>query len=354
MSRIKELKAKHPVLALSVIDLLAMIDPTDNNKYLGLLSQLIQNRMTNRIEHESVEEFQRIATRDGYPDAVVKSAPTEQLYLTYVLDAVIDPDTIRAVNEFIDLNERRLIEQNDILKYKTLQEIQDAVSLAHIKAIDKTMASEIVRIHEDDEWLILRPLTFAASCKYGASTKWCTTAINEPHHFYRYWNRGTLIYILNKKTGYKVATQKFHDNTERSTLWNAVDHEINWADIDVPSWIFTTVKNEIDKKITNESLCDNELADKVRIECGMRSVTFREEMNNIEVPTLYVQNHHDHINNQLNENLVQALTRAINGGVIREELDAVEPSPDVAEQPIQEYNHYEQTAFERNYPLSMG
>ena len=114
MSRIKELKAKHPVLALSVLDLLAMIDPTENNKYLGLLSQLIQNRMTNRIEHESVEEFQRIATRDGYPDAIVKNAPTEQLYLTYVLDAVIDPDTIRAVNEFIDLNERRLIEQNDI------------------------------------------------------------------------------------------------------------------------------------------------------------------------------------------------------------------------------------------------
>ena len=219
----KELKAKHPVLALSVIDLLAMIDPTSNNKYLGLLSQLIQNRMTNRIEHESVEEFQRIATRDGYPDAIVKNAPTEQLYLTYVLDAVIDPDTIRAVNEFIDLNERKLIEQNDILKYKTLQEIQDAVSLAHIKAIDKTMASEIIRIHEDDEWLILRPLTFAASCKYGASTKWCTTAINEPHHFYRYWNRGTLIYILNKKGIDKIAS-------ENKSFENELDQETNKSD----------------------------------------------------------------------------------------------------------------------------
>jgi hypothetical protein len=349
MSRIKELKVKYPVLALSVLDLLAMIDPTNNNKYLGLLTQLIDKRMQERLRREEIEEFRRIATRDGYPDAVVKTAPAEQLYLSYVLDAVIDADTIRIVNEFIDLNERKLIEQNDILKYTELQQVQDAISLAHIKTIDKAMASEIIRVHEDDEWLILRPLTFAASCKYGASTRWCTTAVNEPQHFHRYWSRGSLIYILNKKTGYKVAAQKFHDSTERSTLWNAADSEINWADIDTPAWVFTTVKDEINKKVTNESFCSSELADKVKTECGMRTLTFREEMEAVE-PILYLRNEPI---NQINENLVRALTNAINGGGVREELDAVEPLPDVAEQPtpVQAYYHYEQSIEERNNPL---
>jgi hypothetical protein len=336
MSRIKELKVKYPVLALSVLDLLAMIDPTNNNKYLGLLTQLIDKRMQERLRREEIEEFRRIATRDGYPDEIVKNATAEQLYLSYVLDAVIDADTIRIVNEFIDLNERKLIEQNDILKYTDIQQVQDAISLAHIKTIDKTMAGEIVRVHEDDEWLILRPLTFAASCKYGASTRWCTTAVNEPNHFHRYWSRGSLIYILNKKTGYKVAAQKFHDSTERSTLWNAADSEINWADIDVPAWVFTTVKDEINKKVTNESFCSDELADKVKTECGLRTLTFREEMEAVE-PILYLRNEP---NDQINENLVRALTNAINGGVREQEV--AEPTP------VQEYNHYEQPIEERN------
>jgi len=358
MSRIKELKVKYPALAVSVIDLLAMVDPTSNNKYLGLLSQLIHNRIASRLEHESIEEFQRIAIRNGYPEAIANDTPPEQLYLMYILDGIIDPDTIRAMNEFMDLNERRLIEQNDILKYNTIQEIQDAISSAHIKAVDKTMAGEIIRIHEDDEWLILRPLTFAASCKYGASTKWCTTAVNEPHHFYRYWHRGALIYILNKKTGYKVATQKFYDNTERSTLWNAVDHEINWADIDVPAWVFTIVKNEIDKKVTNESFCSSELATKVRIECGIEPVAdVRRYTVNFNPGEIAAQPNNQ-IQQDINNNLLEALTRAINGGLFREqdmdvteEVQAAEPQPIQEPQPVQEYRHYEQSVEERNNPL---
>jgi hypothetical protein len=145
-----------------------------------------------------------------------------------------------------------------------------------------------------------------------------------------------LIYILNKKTGYKVAAQKFHDSTERSTLWNAADSEINWADIDVPAWVFTTVKDEINKKVTNESFCSDELADKVKTECGLRTLTFREEMEAVE-PILYLRNEP---NDQINENLVRALTNAINGGVREQEV--AEPTP------VQEYNHYEQPIEERN------
>jgi hypothetical protein len=149
-----------------------------------------------------------------------------------------------------------------------------------------------------------------------------------------------LIYILNKKTGYKVAAQKFHDSTERSTLWNAIDNEINWADIDVPAWVFTTVKDEINKKVTNESFCSDELADKVKTECGVQTLTFRGEfrgeMEAVE-PILYLRNEP---NDQINENLVRALTNAINGGVREQEV--AEPTP------VQEYNHYEQPIEERN------
>ena len=54
--------------------------------------------------------------------------------------------------------------------------------------------------YEDDKWVIVRPLTFASSVKYGASTRWCTTYQAEKQYFERYWRQGILIYFINKTT----------------------------------------------------------------------------------------------------------------------------------------------------------
>lgn len=334
MSRIKELKQKYPTLALSILDLLSMVDPTSNNKYLGLLAQITDQHLNKRMERDSIEEFQQVAVRNGYPEAIAKSSPGDQLYLMYCLDNIVTQDNNRLMNEFMTLNERGLIHENDILKYKNIQQIQEAISLAQVRLVDKDMEGQIIRVFEDNKWLVLRPLTFASSCKYGAATKWCTTAVNSPEHFHRYWSRGTLIYIINKETGYKVATQKYHDDNERSTLWNAADHEVNWADVDVETSIFEIIRNEIALKVTNKSLCNKELQDKVYIECFGRP-----ERTSFEVtlePTL--TNMYQHVEvpqNQIHTDLLRALegfmqrdiTEAVNEQPVQEE-------PQVEERPV--------------------
>ena len=268
MSRIKDLKEKYPVLGMSVADVLEMLDPTEKNKYLPMMGKVINNHIDSRAQRDSLATFQEMMTSYKFPEAIVKETPHTHLYFIYsIISDLIGSSNPEILVNFMELNERGLIIDNDLQNYKTIDELQDAISLAQLKLVDKEMASQIIRVFEDDNWIVLRPLTFAASCKYGAATKWCTPATSEPQHFHRYWSRGCLIYILNKQTGYKVATQKYYDDSDRSTLWNAADREVNWADVDVPGYVFEKVRDEINKNISNRDLCDTELKEKVLMEC---------------------------------------------------------------------------------------
>ena len=283
MGRIKDLKDKFPLISMSIVDILSMIDPTEKNKYLPMLSKVISNDLQNRTTSQDLDYFRDTLMKYGIADGIVNGLPDSHLRMVYLAVDNMNGDNIKTLIEFMDLNERSLIDENDILKYKTFEDVSNAISIAHLKTMDKDMAAQIVRVFEDDTWLVLRPLTFSASCKYGAATKWCTTAISEPQHFYRYWSRGALIYILNKKTGYKVATQKYYDNDhERSTLWNVADREVSWDEVDVDGNIFAIIRDEIKKEITNKSLCSEELQMKVEDECtGKKNRRFRAELTEV-------------------------------------------------------------------------
>jgi hypothetical protein len=233
-----------------------------------MLSKVISNDLQNKTTTQDLDYFRDTLTKYGIAEGIVNGLPDSYLRMVYLAVDNMNGDNIKTLIEFMDLNERSLIDENDILKYKTFDDVSNAISIAHLKTMDKDMAAQIVRVFEDDTWLVIRPLTFSASCKYGAATKWCTTATSEPQHFHRYWNRGALIYILNKKTGYKVATQKYYDSEyERSTLWNAADKEVSWDEVDVDGNIFAIVRDEIKKEITNKDLCSEELKMKVEDEC---------------------------------------------------------------------------------------
>jgi hypothetical protein len=47
-----------------------------------------------------------------------------------------------------------------------------------------------------DDFLLVVPLTHNASCKYGASTKWCTTSTNDDEDFKNHIGLGVLAYII--------------------------------------------------------------------------------------------------------------------------------------------------------------
>ena len=52
--------------------------------------------------------------------------------------------------------------------------------------IEKELKNQAQKLYEDDDVLVVKPNTYAASCYYGANTKWCTTTKDSSHYFRQY------------------------------------------------------------------------------------------------------------------------------------------------------------------------
>ncbi len=247
MSRIDELKKQHPNYALSIIDIYKMISPNQSSKYIEMLIKLDKNREFNEPD---VYRRQIIECMVGwgidYNYLETFDLETLNMFFINVNNLVGDTGKIRSFTKFASLNERKLIENNDVTSYSSWGDIEKAISLAEIKLIDKETAKQIKKIYEDDTWISLRPLSLEASMKYGANTKWCTTT-ESGQYYARYSSRGVLIYNINKKTGYKVACFKNlspdHDN--EFSWWDVTDKKIEVLDSEAPAAVLEAVRNEI-------------------------------------------------------------------------------------------------------------
>jgi hypothetical protein len=167
----------------------------------------------------------------------------------------------KLIKEFIDLNEKKLIENNDLTTYKTFNELELQISLSNLKSIDNEMTKQVQKLYETDEWLVVKPLSYQASLKYGASTKWCTASKDNAEYYFRYSKQGILIYSINKKTGNKVAGFKSVDeNSEPETsFWNITDQRIDSMESGLPSDVLDIFRNEFSNtKQTNWDILTDE------------------------------------------------------------------------------------------------
>jgi hypothetical protein len=266
MSRIDELKKQHPNYALSTIDIFKMISPNQSSKYVEMLIKLDKDK---RFNDPDAYRRQIIECMVGwgidYNYLETFDLETLNMFFINVNNLVGDTGKIRSFTKFASLNERKLIENNDVTSYSSWGDIEQAISLAEIKLIDKETAKQIKKIYEDDEWLSLRPLSLEASMKYGANTKWCTTT-ESGQYYARYSSRGILIYNINKKTGYKVACFKNlspeHDN--EFSWWDVTDKKIEVLDSEAPAAVLEAIRNEIKTTtVSNQMLMTKAESDKL-------------------------------------------------------------------------------------------
>ena len=267
MSRIDELKKQHPIYALSAIDIYKMISPNQTNKYVEMLIKLDKNIEYDYPGDHRARLIEEMTGNWGLDYNYLETFDLETLiFLVNSVNSLMQ-GKISLFTKFASLNERKLIENNDVTTYSTWGDIEQAVSLAEIKLIDKETAKQIKKIYEDDEWLSLRPLSLEASMKYGANTKWCTTT-NTGQYYARYSSRGILIYNINKKTGYKVACFKNlspeYDN--EFSWWDVTDRRIEALDSEAPSAVLEAVRNEIKNiSVANKLLMTKAESDKLEL-----------------------------------------------------------------------------------------
>lgn len=234
MSRIKELRNDQDSI-INLIDVIELFTPKDKSKYVELLLRIMKS--TPNLEDHSKEiiafltkEFDCIS-----PEQLEKYSPIQLIWIHKFIDTYFNSPDLKKFSKFCEYNERNLIEQNDLSKYKDFESILHQLEIAENKAIEKEMESQVVRVHDDNEWLMLRPLTFESSKKYGASTKWCTTTEHNPEYFNKYARRGILIYCISKVKRYKVAAFYSLDKSEPEfSWWNEKDTRIDSLETELP------------------------------------------------------------------------------------------------------------------------
>jgi hypothetical protein len=271
MSRLNELKKQYPELNLTFFDLMVRFDTSKTYKYIPLLCKIFSQKFN----------VKKIYFNEEYPKVILEIQSTlinrgistdglndSQLYfMSTFLSEHFNPETFSTLKLFMEYMDKGFVNNNDVTSYKTIDDVRGAVTLASIKEISKELESQVIKEYEDDVWTIVRPLTFAASAKYGASTKWCTTYQKEKQYFERYWRRGILVYFINKQTGYKFAGYKATDGDSEFSFWNAEDIKVDYLDIDAEDYLFPIVRKIFKSKDSNKNLCSIEIQEQVHKEC---------------------------------------------------------------------------------------
>jgi hypothetical protein len=157
--------------------------------------------------------------------------------------------------------------------------------LASLKEMDKELESQVIKEYEDDKWVVVRPLTFQSSVKYGSSTRWCTTYQKEKQYFERYWRRGILVYFINKLTGYKFAGFKSLDGEPELSFWNSADSRVDYLDVDADDYLFPIVRGILSSNKTNKDFCSKELLCSVMLECQDNIIKISRGFDDMEEPT---------------------------------------------------------------------
>lgn len=262
MTKSKILSEQFSFLNLNFIDLLRLIDPTDKSKYIDLLFRLfIKSNFDNVINNQSSKEEINYVFQQKFKipkDKTDSLNDYEKQFYIQMLNVFINSDDYKIFKDFAELNERKLINV-DISTVKTVTELSNHVTLGEFKKISKDSENSVQILLRNDKWLILRPLSFESSLKYGKGTKWCT-ASNDPYNFYRYSNNGILIYIINLETGNK--TGFFHNIglDHETSFWNVIDQRVDSFETDLDSQVLDVLKKEIkENKVSNYNLfSDNE------------------------------------------------------------------------------------------------
>lgn len=270
MPKISELKKQYPELNISFFDIMTMIDSSKTNKYLPLLCKILSERWDLDKQYGTEKGFAILDIKNKiseYGLPIPEVSDSELMMISYLMD-FYRVNIFPTINEFIFYNERNQIPNNDVLSYKSFDEVRDAVNLADIQTMDKEYEKQIIKEFEDDAWLAVRPLSFQSSLKYGSNTRWCTTMKNEKSYFTKYWRKGILVYFINKKNGYKFAGYKNLTDDNELSFWNSSDSRVDFLELDIDDYMYKVIKNIFQNQKTNRELCSIELQVAVDLDCN--------------------------------------------------------------------------------------
>jgi hypothetical protein len=227
MSRLDKLKEQHPELNVSLIDIIASVEPSETYKYMGFLIKILKNECYKKGDVQALHR-----------GIVIKLFEYENLAL------LIDFEKHSRANR---------LSNPDISHYKNFNDIKKEVNRADDVVKLKELEKQVKKLYETDFWLVIIPLSFEASKMYGANTKWCTT---QERHWDDYKSKYKLIYIINKKSNVKYAVSS-STTEDKVQGWLANDKESNPMLWSIPNEVMGVLIEEVKKRESVVELAKN-------------------------------------------------------------------------------------------------
>lgn len=187
-NRIDDVKKKYPNVPSEVIEEFASNDPSGTNKYLDWMvytksigigtSNVIKNinlfhKNINKLTKEFFDEFIK---ENKFEWLLTDNSPVAKTFQNIYKSP-------KDINTYKDYGIASVI----------FKSVDNVLSKSDVKKLEANV------LYNSDDLLIMIPKSHRASCYYGAGTKWCTTNKESDNYFKNYTNKGTLIYVINKK-----------------------------------------------------------------------------------------------------------------------------------------------------------
>jgi hypothetical protein len=185
---IKKLKKVHPNDDV-FIDKIFNVDPTSTGKY----SEWIYNYLLKTLPTSDEDIIEQ--------DIRNTIIPFEQKY-SKINDEVVK-DYFQNNEITNDFKRKILSNPKDINSYPTTYSVQRMLDIIDEYKSEREKQREakknVVKVFEDDKYLVVKPLTYESSCYYGRNTRWCTASTDSSVNFNKYSKNGNLYYFIDKR-----------------------------------------------------------------------------------------------------------------------------------------------------------
>lgn len=140
----------------------------------------------------------------------------------YIVDNKILDELTELLKSFDVYVKQGKISETDITSYKTLKDLKDEIHLAKTKVSGMEKRAQMKYgegliegkdydiVKDNNKYILVTPLTHAASAYFGKDTKWCTSEFNNDSHWVGYTKKNIkFYYLLVKNSGTGYDNQKF-------------------------------------------------------------------------------------------------------------------------------------------------
>jgi len=221
----------------SVYPSILAIDPTPNKKYIEWIARRINDYARKEEDDGYLQAYAKAdeapteyvpGTAEGGPSSepftperlkyIEKLSQDDRIKAGYITNAERaqrnrDNAKVNITNIYSKISgnllkyhryaERGLMDKN-IDKYKEIHEWEhevykverDDAERQKMKTIEKGAKETTDYLHDDEDFMLVRPTTEEGSCYYGQGTRWCISATTSRNYFHQYTGEGTAFYFV--------------------------------------------------------------------------------------------------------------------------------------------------------------